>query len=409
MKLLRSYYRVLFLVVGVVFISCSSADDAGSGVVEIPGGDADGKKIPVTFNAYTTRETRAVAEVSNIADISALAQVGGFGVFAYEQDVQNFASYSLENTYPNFFNNQQVWSSTQTSASHKGVEATHNPETDTWEYSPIRYYSNNAGALHSFFAYAPYDASAKLVFDLGKAPQIRFVVANDVDLMWAQPTMDKPKAAVSEKILFTFHHALSKSLFLVAPFVDQVHGDDNHNTDTPPAGPDTEPLAEGTTVRVRSVKFLGVIPNEALLNTANGEWTMVERHQEQEVPGIAGTQWIGDGISTPLEYKESRWSKQIPAQGLKIEVYYDVITGTGDKQSHVTNRAESFETFNLEAGKAYKFYLDLGLTTVRFTASVVDWDIPENHEERLWIDTVTCTVEEWEDIEGDAGGIDVGL
>lgn len=381
--------------------SCSTNDDITAGGINTSDGDSNNNGA-VVFSAYTTRETRA-ADASEIADITALAKAGGFGVFAYEQDAVNFATYSMVNTYPNFFNNQQVWSSTQSSApDHKGLTTPHDPLTATWMYSPIRYYSNNASALHSFFAYAPYDAYANAVFKLGTAPQIRHSVSSDVDLMWAQPTMDKPKDAITGDIQFTFRHALSKSQFLIAPYIDEVHSGeyDDHNTGDPLI-PYTKPLPEGTTVRLRSLKFLGSIPHEALLNIANGEWTMVINHQEQEEAGVAGIEWVGDNTTNAHQYIETAWTKHIPAQNLNIEVLYDIIAGIGDEQVRATYRARSRETFDFEAGKAYKFYLDLGLNSVKFALTIMDWDRPEYPEVLMPIEIITATMVPWVEYESD--------
>lgn len=62
---------------------------------------------------------------------------------------------------------------------------------------------------------------------------------------------------------------------------------------------------------------------------------------------------------------------------LTIEVTYDVVTADGNLDSgysQVTNViSTSFTGINFEAGKAYKFSLHLGLTSVKLTASVDKW------------------------------------
>lgn len=345
----------------------------------------------VRFAAYTVRSTRTAAS-DNISNVEALAKAGGFGIFAYLHEGQTLSDYVTSKTYPNLFYNQQVWESqltdTSTYPDHRGDPHYSSTAALSWTYSPVLYYSNNQNARHSFFAYAPYDIDVNPIFSIGMAPQIQYNVAQNTDLLWAPPCIDKPKPAAGEAIQFDFQHALSRVTFHVAPFIDVVHADGNHSEGTPPANPHTIVLGDGIKVNVRNISFIGMVPNNARLNLGNGKWTMLNTDYRLEVPGSAS--WTGDG-TTKQPYHRYAPILPIPSESLRIEIIFDVIYGSGDSPTLVTYQAQSQEQFTLEAGSAYDFYLDLGLNSVKFTATTSDWDsIGDDTSEQtiLWIEDI---------------------
>lgn len=333
--------------------SCSSESDMAEQNPENENG-----LVPVEFaNPYlgTTRAT-----VINLAGL----KDKGFGVYAYEQGSTAWDTYRSSNVYPNFFYNQKV-----------SVEA---GNTD-WTYKPVKYFSNNIGAKHSFFAYAPYNESNNAIFSMANnAPVIRYTAKEDYDLLWAPAIIDKEKPGVETKLAFHFQHALSKVTFKVAPFINQVHTSGDHD--------DYGTVTANTTITVRSVKFTGKVPSQGLLNLRNGEWT------------IEATEEGAYEITNPVKFSAGAISPQtlisnmmvIPATGVKVKVVYDVTTLDDENpknNSTVTNTVESEGTFNLDKGTAYTFNLDLGLTSVKFTADVTEWpttdegkdvDLPNN-------------------------------
>lgn len=332
--------------------SCSSDNELANEVVENEG------KVAVAFaNPYLAGSTRAIPIVGQ----AGLNSAGGFGVFAYEQGSTQWDTYRSSNVYPNFFYNQRVY--------HNAGE---------WTYSPVKYFSNNLGAKHSFFVYAPYRENINAVFSMANnAPVIRYTAKDDYDLLWAPAIVDQEKPGVNSKLSFQFQHALSKVTFDVAPFIDKVHGD---------AHTETENIAAGTTITVRSVKFTGKVPSQGLLNLRNGEWT------------IEATEEGAYEITKPVTFNAGTITRQaliqdmmvIPAEGVKVKVVYDVTTvdlSNPKNNSTVTNTIESEETFTLEKGTAYTFHLDLGLTSVKFVADVNEWgsenpkdvDLPNNY------------------------------
>lgn len=353
--------------------------------------------VVLNFEAYVGRAGRSVATPNEITNADALAQVGGFGVFGYAQGRQKFDQFVLDYAVPNFFGNQQV-----TYVNDDDDDNDDDP-TGHWTYAPVKYYDNNPGALHSFFAYAPYDLATEMVYANPFPPQLVYSIEQNIDLLWSEPVMNIAKPDVTKKIPFNFQHALSKTSFYVAPFIDLVHGGDSHPIDDP-----SNIIPKGTTIRVRAIHINGEIAYTGLLNIATGKWSADKKGDYFNVPGAKGITWKGNGTDHVTGYKDAGTSKLIPVREATIEVIYDVITGEGDDNSHITNKAVSTHTFALEQGKAYRFNLDLGLTTVKFTAQIVDWAIDKEPEAELqFIDVVTCTQIPWVDVDGDE--VEVGL
>lgn len=395
-RILTSYFVAMMLM--FVLVGCSAgADD----VVVPEGPETEG--TPLKFAAYVGRSSRDGATVHNIADEAALAEVGGFGVLGYDQGAMKFEQYILDSSTPNFLVNQQVWHSSQaTQPGHKGGTVTPGA-TGEWQYEPVKYFNNNPGALHSFFAYAPYDADVEMVYSNTQPPQLSYAADRNIDLLWSKPVQDKAKPGATEKITFNFGHALAKTTFHVAPFIDLAHAADAHPL------PETNIIPEGTTIRVRSIHINGEIALSGLLNTATGQWLPDRKGHYYDVPHANAATWTGDGETAVTTYHGVEPSNLlIPTREATIEVIYDVISGEGADKSHITNKAESHLTFALDQGKAYDFYLDLGLTSVKFTAKIVDWTVEKQPEAELQqIDPVTCIQLPWVDVDGDA--IDVGL
>lgn len=245
-----------------------------------------------------------------------------------------------------------------------------------WKYSPVKYYNNNVDARHSFFAYAPYDPDVKSIFAIGNAPAIRYNAADDIDLLYAPAVMDMFKPGVTHKIDFPFKHALSQVNIFVAPFVNEVHPDatDGHKTG--------DALNEKTKIVVRSVKFVGTVASQGILNLKDGSWSYEateEAAYEVHDPVTLTTQTTTTtGVPTyEIVKKGMMVIPTLQDQPVKIQIVYDVITtdpNNSVNSSTVTNTIVSKEAFDLEKSTAYNFYLDLGMTDVKFKASVKEWN-----------------------------------
>lgn len=347
---------ILAAAAAFVLSSCSNEE-----IVKAPEAQEDGA---VAFGAYAGRNTRADA----IGDVKGLADAGGFGVFAYEQGTTAWATYRASNTYPNFMYNQNVTSS---------------DDGATWTYAPVKYFSNNLNAKHSFFAYAPYKANPSVVFSkTNQGPAIRYNGStDDYDLMWGANTTtawyDLGKLGVTDKITFNFKHALAKVGFKVTYFVDDVHGTGHTEG--------TDKLADGTEILVRSVKFIGNVPSQGILDLYDGKWTIetTEESAYEIVPANPISFTSNDNANTYKDVKSDMMViPTLSGSDVKIQVVYDVITTDKDNpknSSVVTNVIESEDAYPLIAGTAYTFKLDLGLTSVKFAATTADWNATSNH------------------------------
>lgn len=396
----------------------------------------------VVFSAYQGIATRGVSYGSDLTDVAALAAQGGFGVYAYEQNATLWDIYRTTNTMPNFFYNQQVTkgdfstyryslkaslNETEYKALNETYRSTYyqdltgeplasavvaaksnvdfetfngypkdikalgslsTPDASalssaTWQYAPIKYFSNNENAKHSFFAYGPYNKDVNVVFSQAtKGPAIRYKAGDQYDLVWANK-VDVPKKDVNTTVDFTFAHALSKVSFKVSCFTDISHG--SHGTGTA--------LAEHTTVTVRSVKFVGVVPSQGLFSLYTGDWTL-EASEEGAYEYAPSSPVVFDKNNTATTYLDFGSDIfVIPTkadQKLKVQVVYDVTTideNNSSNSSTVTNVITSEQGYNLEKGTNYLFKLDLGLKSVQFNVTNISgWtagsdvivDLPNN-------------------------------
>ena len=181
----------LFIAMGATaFVSCSTSDEP---IIEVPI-----ESVAVQFNTSIEKETQTRATTLDDAALKS----EGFGVLAYY--TQNSAwSAAASTATPNFMHNQKISWSTANSL---------------WNYSPIKYWSNNTNDKVSFFAYAPFETSPTNGASKGirlpantatGTPSINFSInssiANQVDLVYAS-AKDKNREVVD----FQFKHALSR-------------------------------------------------------------------------------------------------------------------------------------------------------------------------------------------------------
>lgn len=291
----------LFAAAAAMFAACSNEDGIAEQQIQQPKETPDflTGTTPVGFDVYVNRATRAGlfgSEMTSTLLQGAQNAGGGFGVFAYYTDNNDYDQTAL----PNFMYNQGVF--------HDGSD---------WTYSPVKYWPNEFGTTAiaedydriSFFAYAPYvtvNAAGKVqtgdayaaddantatgIVGLSRNsvsgdPLVKYVAAlapaNRVDLLWGVTGEDaadrqwssddgdtqafeaklpwlnlKRANTTAQKLKFNFLHALSKLNVQIDAYVD---GDDNSNA-----------LATGTKIYVRSITFSG-LATQGCLNLNNTE------------------------------------------------------------------------------------------------------------------------------------------
>ena len=397
--------RRFFIVLAFALLaSCSTLvdlDDAGK---------EQGKASPVAvgFEAYVTRATKA-GQTGDLTTDN--LKTAGFGVLGYSSNGIPFN----ERLTPDFMYNQPVTC-----------------PAGTWTYDPIKYWPNEENDRVSFFAYAPFvevtPATGLVAAEpesgiLGLShylaegdPQVWYrttlTPGKDVDLCWGLPFLNQAKQHTNERLQFEFHHALSQLNVQIDADMD---------------------VASQTTTRVyiRSVTFTGFMIHGTLNLNSTGEpiWDDIsgkERPRREPViitdgridgeEGRTGAVDVNEKLAKlnpliiqtkPYDALENDGVKEtsanlfdkadetvpvlvVPLAGtpMSVTIVYDVETvdnGLGllsDGVTHglsIENRItrqillDNGDPLSLEAGKKYTVKLHLGLTGVKFSASVGEW------------------------------------
>ncbi len=343
------------MAVAAMAVSCSS-DDVVQQVQE---------DNAIQFSTYLGNAAQSRA---TIADNDAL-KANGFGVFAYYTGQDAWAD--ADKTTPNFMDNQQV---------------TWDGSASAWTYSPIKYWPNNPGDKVSFFAYAPYNGSG--ITTTTGSSEIEFAVNSEVlqqvDLLYAEQdnnTVDVTKQNIGDNVHFTFKHALSAIALQVEAVNDKVNNDATGEVDDAVVGDDD--IADGTTIAVQSVEITGDFTNVGKLNTYTNAWSPVEsltRTYTFDADEFVATVAADVPDEKTQLSNEDAYLMIIPqnVESMTVKVVYTVTTADGNLStgsSVITNTITSdpFE-ITLEQNKKYNLCLHLGMTSVKLSAEVTDWE-----------------------------------
>lgn len=207
---MRKALLILAMPIMLLMVGCAEEDASRDPLVN---GSAMVKGMPIDFGADDAGDTTRISPyLTRTADGTLTlsdVQTSGFGVFAAHTGLHTYANSSISS---NFMHNQKV-----------------TYHTDHWEYSPTKYWPNGEDGSDlpdyiSFFAYAPYSETASacitdfpLPIEMGDPWLIYRLaddVANQVDLLYATPVLDKTKPADNatdeqKKVSFKFKHALA--------------------------------------------------------------------------------------------------------------------------------------------------------------------------------------------------------
>jgi len=263
-------------------------------------------------------------------------------------------------------------------------------------------------------------------FDAAKSVDLLWGVADNAnDVTWSPENggtqtigkglpwlnVQRPKTSADGKVHFYFNHALSKLTATIDAFVD---GSDN-----------TNPLAADTKILVRSITFSGISMKGALnLNNSTpgkqgalwldyngcgdlangGEVTIhdgLKDGQEGKTPAVVAanekitglnTDIIGTGDGVTKDEKQLFNAASVllipTGEPVNITIVYDVETtdpnlatklSNGETPgSSIENKITKTVTFGsdtkFESNKSYTLKLHLGMNSVKFNASVSDWD-----------------------------------
>ena len=383
-------------------------------------------KQPVLFGAYVNRATTRAGDPGVLVTSGATAgqinlQEKGFGVISYYTDDDMYSPIYQ----PNFMYNTKV--------THNGSAWTYEPVQYWPNETGGNAVSEGVDRL-SFFAYAPYvdvtpstgvvtgdDASGIVGLSRNAAvgdPWVKYYVSLDpakqVDFSWAVPQINMVKPNVTDVVNMQFNHALAALNVQVDAMIDE-------------STPGNNTLDADTKIYVRSVTFEGLVTKGSFnLNSTKAIWY-----------DLAGANYIDGGSVTVYDGRtngkegQSESANESPlglnpvlvqsqpysgtptagvtnaavnlfagttadapiyvipsGQPLTVTIVYDVETATdelagylSDGETHGTSvenkitKSISFGTSNkLEAGKLYKLTLHLGMTSVKFDATVAEWD-----------------------------------
>lgn len=446
-------------VLATMFLAACSQSEL---VEDIAKGQNDNAPQAVEFGTFVGKNTRTTTGTTGgITTAEVLATSNGFGVFAYYTNAATYGNTATTGSQaPNFMYNQQV-------------TGTGTPLT--WSYTPLKYWPNDtsAGAVDgaggatgstagggkvSFFAYAPYVATATgddgiigmsantSTYD----PQITYKLpatpteSNTVDLLWGLRgddsystaigtaeegavgttyNKDLTKQTVGEKVSFLFKHALAKfggsastatkGGIWVALDLDAVRtGTDNTGTADKEAA--TLVTLNSITIEnaVDDAADPGVLYQGGVFDLATGTWVSkntVFTFSDTESSATTGNK-LNTAIAEPstgLAYDnttDNRWEVSgtafsgvtttlqqvytgkdalyvIPSgadQSIKVTVTYTVRTYDGKVDGGYTEVPQTItKTLTVPGGlasnKQYRLNIFLGLTSVKFTASVAAW------------------------------------
>lgn len=316
----------------------------------------------IEFGTYLGRDAQSRGTVFTTDAM----ETAGFGVFAAYTAQEAFSNQTM-----NFMYNQKVKKS--------GA---------AWTYDPLKYWPNNEGDKVSFFAYAPHNVDGA-VLDASKA-QITFTVKDAVaeqkDLVVADALKDNLKPSISDKVTFDFKHVLARIGLNVVAQVDKVNTNNNGDIDN---DNNNGTLDGNTKIKVTKVELIGKFDKDGIIDLTNSTWTGVAAASDDVIYtwGTPNFTSAADAVTTTnaVLNKDDSYAMIIPQNmtGIKLKVYYTVTTtDTSDsKNNSVINNEITSDAFNFNfaKGKAYMFNLHLGMTSVKFDASVSDWDTATEH------------------------------
>ena len=425
-KNMNRKYLVLFAFAAALTGCAKDSEMTESPVNPIKSNTETVAKQPVLFGAYVNRATTRAGDPGVLVTSGATAgqinlQEKGFGVISYYTDDDMYSPIYQ----PNFMYNTKV--------THNGSAWTYEP-VQYWPNETGENAVSEGVDRLSFFAYAPYvdvtpstgvvtgdDASGIVGLSRNAAvgdPWVKYYVSLDpakqVDFSWAVPQINMVKPNVTDVVNMQFNHALAALNVQVDAMIDE-------------STPGNNTLDADTKIYVRSVTFEGLVTKGSFnLNSTKAIWY-----------DLAGANYIDGGSVTVYDGRtngkegQSESANESPlglnpvlvqsqpysgtptagvtnaavnlfagttadapiyvipsGQPLTVTIVYDVETATdelagylSDGETHGTSvenkitKSISFGTSNkLEAGKLYKLTLHLGMTSVKFDATVAEWD-----------------------------------
>lgn len=195
----------------------------------------------IGFETYLGRDAQTKGAVADVATV----QANSFGVFGFYTGTEMYAP----TTTANLMNDVTV-----TYSSDKG-----------WTYSPVKYWTNTTDK-YTFLAYSPVSLTATQGKNV--APTFDYTVpealANQIDVLYSN---DNKNVVKSDKVNFTFHHALSR--ITVKANAEMYDKDGNIVTEAPEGGYDN-------TFTITSLVLDGPFNITGKFDLNAGTWNLTE-------------------------------------------------------------------------------------------------------------------------------------
>lgn len=352
----------------------------------------DAARAAVAFDVYTRGAETTKAGVAG--DLDAFSFKGpGFGVYGY-----------VSASEPDFMKNQHIsWNGS------------------AWTYSPLKYWPNQDGVTVSFYAYAPYvasapyaTASAAIANANGEdgilyiraadaaSPELVYRVADDpdrsVDLLYGVsatdglPFRNQSKMRLGEKIEYRFRHALTKLTV-------------NVNADFDQEDPNTRVVIESVNIQTDKLATYGTLNlNSTVADTPR--WTVeTPLSAGYSLPVAYGLALVTGNENTAAYYSQQPLGVTGVAQpmmgyapdgatpaslmfvpnaagtaGLTVTITYRIITRdaqvTGGYMESVNAIQQTVPAASLSfsPGTVTTLNLHLGIASVQYSATVADWE-----------------------------------
>ena len=418
----------------MLFAGCTSSDEITT-LESIK--QAENAPTPISFGTYMGKTGSTRGGHVGLMNNDLLKTTGeGFGVFGYYTNASGYQSSGVNISPVNFMYNQHVtWDDPNWAYSPLKYWPNETASSNVDQHSAS---STGGPDKLTFFAYTPYvtvnpstgafpsaqtsGITALTSNTVAGDPKVSYTLATDaddvVDLCWAVvpnstsytiaqsstpqsmtdgfPNIDLTKQTVGEKIEFLFKHALAKLTF-------SVQGSFNEVT------PSSNDVDGSTRIVVDNVAITTTFPKHGVLNlnntTANvplwdtsGSSDVVSLNINNDdivagSAGAAGLRYNGTdtyasqplGVTKTKQYLmdadgTTKFFTLIPeTKNLTITITYHVYTvdtqlSTG--WSKVTNViTKTISNFPVAGGSWYNINMILGMTSVKFNASVAAWSV----------------------------------
>ncbi len=386
------------MVIALMLTACSNESDEVLSQNQVQEADPE-----VTFDVIMGEKmqptTRTPANV--IESVIDLKNAGGFGVFGCYTGLYKYLD---SNVHPDFMYNEHLTST----------------DGSIWTYSPVKYWPNGEGTTYasiitgenphyvSFMAYAPYSNNITtspatnpagycipsfshqgeignpwLTYQL--IPQAN--LDKQVDLLYAEPELDRKKLKLGEKVIFKFKHALAcvgdrVTIVCSDEFKDQI------NSRATSLGL----AAAKVVVKSLSIKYtLTSKARQTLWNTGDANWTLISSgtptctryvniiDSETDVyhntnPDLIKTIWDKGVYYIPMEQTGYPQTAQL------FITYCTATTTDGTNWSYSRDISGTASIVMKEFTEAYKpgkhLYINviLGPADITFTCAIAPWD-----------------------------------